>query len=172
MFVILRITTHKSIEQPTSYLSHKNFIIMTLQDFMTLLAANPQKEVFFEYEAGKTVPIQYHVTEVKNISIESMDCGGNPHSDKQVWVQLWATDEEQKDQALSGQKIASIIQKVHEELPLFQDKTVYFEYGNQETRTSVYQVQKVEDEEKKLTVKLFAEPTQCKPRSECGPNCC
>ena len=144
---------------------------MKFNELMALLATHTDKAIIFEYALGKTVPIPYHVTEVKNVQVESVDCGGNPHAYKEVWIQLWVDEKEKEGTALSGKKVKGIVDKVNEKLPLFQDQEVFFEYGDKDVKTSVYTVDSIVEEQERVVVKLFSAPTQCKPRSG-GGSCC
>ena len=48
---------------------------MKTKAFLELLTTNPDKSLLFEYQTNKAVPEGYHITEIKNISIDSVDCG-------------------------------------------------------------------------------------------------
>ena len=135
---------------------------MKTNEFLDLLAQNPEKPLLFEYETGQFVPEAYHITEIKNVSIESVDCGGKPHSEKQTIVQLWHNGIEIGSymEAKKAKKIFDVVDKVK---PLTMDTEIYFEYGNKEVRTSNFKVQNVVNQEDKITFKLFVEPTACKP---------
>lgn len=157
---------------------------MKTNEFLELLEQNPEKRLLFEYETGQFVPKAYHITEIKNVNIESVDCGGRPHSEKQTIVQLWHNGFELGNymEAKKAKKIFDIVDKVK---PLTMDTEIYFEYGNKKIRTSNFKVQKVTNQEDKITFQLFVEPTACKPILElnvsqkikeicCGPgsDCC
>lgn len=135
---------------------------MKTNEFLELLAQNPEKPLLFEYETGQFIPEAYHITEIKNVSIESVDCGGKPHSEKQTVVQLWHNGIEIGSymEAKTAKKIFDIVGKVK---PLTMDTEIYFEYGNKEVRTSNFKVQNVINQDDKITLKLFVEPTACKP---------
>ena len=135
---------------------------MKTSEFLALLEQNPEKPLLFEYETGQFVPKAYHITEIKNVSIESVDCGGRPHSEKQTIVQLWHNGIEIGSymEAKKAKKIFDIVEKVK---PLVQETEIYFEYGNKTMRTSNFKVQDVVNQDDKITFKLFVEPTACKP---------
>jgi len=133
-------------------------------EFLTLLADNPAKELLFEYQGGKLVPKAYHITEVKNTHVDSVDCGGNEHSYDETVVQLWISGNEQKDQYMLAEKAKEIFDIVHKKRPLKEETPIFFEYGDQDTPTSVYTVDTIEENEGFIKVKMSVPPTACKPR--------
>jgi len=152
---------------------------MKTNDFLSLLNNNESKEVVFEYETGQYVPKAYHITEIKNVAIQSVDCGGRPHSEKQTVVQLWHDGKEKGNYmtAKTANKIFNIVDKV---TPMTQDAKILFEYGNTTMRTSHFEVQEVVEKDNQIVLQLFVQPTVCKPKFElelagvCSPGsgCC
>ena len=136
---------------------------MKTNEFLELLAQNPEKPLLFEYETGQFVPEAYHITEIKNVSIESVDCGGKPHSEKQTIVQLWHNGIEIGSymEAKKAKKIFDVVDKVK---PFTMDTEIYFEYGNKDLATSNYQVEDVVHELDKIIVKMSVPPVACKPK--------
>lgn len=139
---------------------------MNTQEFLELLEAHPSKELVFEYDTDTYVPKAYHITEVKNVSIESVDCGGRPDSYKQTVVQLWINDGEVKEKNMSAKKALSIFKIVDKITPMDRSTEIFFEWGHGDLRTSNYAVENVLDKDGKLVLQLFAPPTVCKPKVE------
>ena len=81
---------------------------MTTHDFLELLKNNPEAGLRFEYEQDRFVPDTYHITEIKNVTIDSVDCGGRPDSYKQTVVQLWVPPNEKLRKPWTAQKALSI----------------------------------------------------------------
>ena len=50
---------------------------MKTSEFLKILEKNPNKPLQFEYLNNQIVGEAYHITEVKNVHIDSVDCGGN-----------------------------------------------------------------------------------------------
>ena len=48
---------------------------MKTNEFLSVLKENTTKSLVFEYAPGRLVGANYHITEVKNITIDSVDCG-------------------------------------------------------------------------------------------------
>ncbi len=102
---------------------------MLTKEFLDLLNSNNGKELIFEYEEGHSVPASYHITEVKNVHFQSVDCGGYAHEEYQTIVQLWVSDKEKKERSMEAQKALKIMNLVDGVKPLRQDTEIFFEYG-------------------------------------------
>ena len=137
---------------------------MKTGNFLKLLEKQAGKELIFEYRNQQFVPKAYHITEVKNLQIESVDCGGFEHSDQQTVVQLWVTDTEKADRYMTTAKAKKIFDIVESKRPMQQDAEIFFEYGDATTPTSVYKITAIEEKEGQLIVQLYVPPTECKPR--------
>jgi len=135
---------------------------MTTSNFFKLLSENPEKELLFEYKEGEFVPKAYHITEVKNVYFDSVDCGGNEHTERQTIVQLWVSPLEVKSNYMPSEKALKIMNQVDRIRPLHKDTEIFFEYGNGAIPTSSYAVQKVAVEDDKVILKMYAPPTACK----------
>lgn len=155
---------------------------MKTQEFITTLEKNLGKELLFEYANDKFVGANYHLTEVKNVSFDTVDCGGRSDDWKETHIQLWESPKEiGKTDFMTVDKILSIIQRVNGIKPLNMDTTVKIEYGNAYFHTSVMDIENVESQLDKIIVKLYAEATLCKANDICGvpekvevkePACC
>ena len=62
---------------------------MKVDEFIALVKRNGGKEIKFEYVEGQYVKAGYHLTEVKNVSFDSTDCGGRTDSWSETHMQLW-----------------------------------------------------------------------------------
>jgi hypothetical protein len=136
----------------------------TVDHFLKTLQHAPDKELVFEYEADTFVPMAYHITEVKNVHIESVDCGGRPDAYDQTIVQLWVRDGEHSDRHMTAAKALKIFDIVDAKKPMKKDTPVFFEWGHgSKIRTSVYAVEEIVETESKLILQLFVPATVCKP---------
>lgn len=136
---------------------------MKTSKFFELLEQNQDKELLFEYKQNEFVPKAYHITEVKNLHFDSVDCGGNQHAESQTIVQLWVSPLERKSKYMESGKALKIMEKVDNIKPIKLDTEVYFEYGNKELPTSNYAVRKVAVKKDQIILKLFVPATSCKP---------
>jgi len=137
---------------------------MNTKNFLSLIEDHPQKELLFAYGQQQYVPKAYHITEVKNVSIESVDCGGFSHSEKQTVIQLWVDENETAERYMTAAKAAKIFQIVNKVKPLSQQANIFFEWGTAGLATSNYQIDAVEHVEDKIIVKMSVPATACKPR--------
>ena len=145
---------------------------MKTQEFLTLLEDNQEAGLTFEYQKGKFVPDTYHITEVKNVTIDSVDCGGNPDSYKQTVVQLWVPKNEKQRKPWTAKKALSIFNKVDGMTPLVADTDIFFEFGNDEIPTSNFSIEGIDNTNGKISVQLYVPATACKPRLAGEVSCC
>lgn len=151
---------------------------MTTKVFLELLANNPQKELVFEYEANQFIPV-YHITEVKNVHFESIDCGGNAHEEYQTITQLWISPKDfLQKKCMTAEKALKIYTIVDGVKPMKRDTEIFFEYGYKALRTSNYSVTEIVETTNQLIVKMFVPKTACKPAQQViekgkeALNCC
>ncbi|MEX0272882.1 MAG: DUF6428 family protein [Flavobacteriaceae bacterium] len=142
---------------------------MTTKDFLGLLEENTDKSLLFEYAPGQRVPPSYHITEVKNIHVDAVDCGARTDSWKETVVQLWESPKEKdKTEFMSVFKALGILKKVDRMKPMERESEIKFEYGNSVFHTAQLNVSGYEMNEKNLVVRLSVAPTDCKAKDECG----
>lgn len=139
---------------------------MQTSSFLALLQNNPGKELIFEYQDKLTIPKAYHITEVKNVYIDAVDCGGRSSESFQTVVQLWVSDQETADKHMLSEKALQIFEIVDSKKPMRQEAPILFEWGHGALATSVYEVQEVHENEDSIQVKMTVPPTICKPKYE------
>src|SRR6218665_2254234 len=101
---------------------------MTWGDFKNTLKQNPDLHLQFQYAEGKYVDASYHITEIKQAPIVSVDCGGVMNSWTEVIVQLWEPCISETERAMKVGKALSIINLVEKALPLNPEATVKIEF--------------------------------------------
>lgn len=142
---------------------------MTTSKFIVTLESNLGKALLFEYSNDKFVGANYHLTEVKNVSFDTVDCGGRPDNWKETHLQLWESPKEiGKIDFMTVDKILSIIKIVDGIKPLDVETTIKIEYGNVDFHTSVMDIDSIESTTDKLIIKLYTEATLCKANEICG----
>ena len=110
---------------------------MKTHEFLSLLKAHHKKHLLFEYRPGALVSANYHITEVKNITIDAVDCGAGTDFWKETIIQLWESPEEiGKRDYMSAGKALSILNKVDKIKPMERDVEVKFEYSNPNFHTA------------------------------------
>ena len=142
---------------------------MKTSEFLNLLKEHSGKSLYFEYTPGKRVGNHYHITEVKNISIDAVDCGGRSDKWKETVIQLWETPAEAgKDKPMSAYKAQSILNRVHQIRPMDLEAPVKFEYGIDNFHTAQLPVQAAYFNEEELLIQLTPDITDCKAKDACG----
>ncbi len=142
---------------------------MKTQEFLQLLEAHSGKALLFEYAPGHYVGANYHITEIKNLTIDSVDCGAKADSWNETIVQLWESpDEKDKTEYMSAFKALGILKKVDSIRAMDRDAEVKFEYSNSRFHTAQLFVDDVLWDNNKFLLKLAVEKTDCKAKEACG----
>ncbi|MCB0456405.1 MAG: DUF6428 family protein [Flavobacteriaceae bacterium] len=142
---------------------------MKTHEFLSLLENHKDKSLLFEYTSGKYVAPNYHITEVKHVSIDSVDCGSGIDSWNETIVQLWESpSEKNKKEYMSTFKALGILKKVGQMKPFDFDAEIKFEYSNATFHTAQLFVDDFEIFEKQLRLKLAIQKTDCKAKEACG----
>ncbi|EAR02468.1 DUF6428 family protein [Maribacter sp. HTCC2170] len=142
---------------------------MKTKEFLSLLKENSNKSLLFEYKTGQLVGANYHITEVKNLTVDAVDCGANTDFWKETIIQLWESPKEKdKRDYMSAYKALSILNKVDSMKPMEKDVEVKFEYSNPNFHTAQLFVNGFSIENDKVIMKLGLEKTDCKAKSTCG----
>ena len=141
---------------------------LTWQNFKDTLVANSESVLHFQYAAGQFVDAAYHITEIKQAPITSVDCGGVMNAWTEIIVQLYEPVNEQQDRAMKVSKALSIIKVVEKALPLNPNGIVKIEFGNSkfDTRQMLPQAITVTGDE--LLVDLRPDTVQCKANDRGG----
>jgi len=142
---------------------------MKTGEFLNTLKENGQKELLFEYKEGKFIGANYHITEVKNTVIKSVDCGSRSDAWNETIVQLWESPKEiGKRDYMKVDKAYSILEKVDKIYEMDKEAEVLFEYSNDNFHKANLEVHDVELTSEKIIFKLFVSQTDCKAKDECG----
>lgn len=142
---------------------------MKTHEFLAILNEHPSKELLFEFLPGKLLGANYHITEIKNTHIDSVDCGGRTDQWNETIIQLWESPSEvDKTNYLTTSKAIEILNRVHGLKPMDLKAEVKFEYGNAQFHTAQLYVQEYRDLNAQLLIKLGVENTTCKARELCG----
>jgi hypothetical protein len=142
---------------------------MKTQEFLDLLKTNSDKSLLFEFSPGKLVGANYHITEVKHIHIDAVDCGANTDAWNETVVQLWESPSELgKTDFMSAYKALGILNKVGRMKPYDLDSELKIEYGNSLFHTAQLFVDDFEITGSNLLLKLAITKTDCKAKETCG----
>lgn len=141
--------------------------------FKEQLNANAGLTLQFQYAENKWVEAAYHITEIKQAPITSVDCGGVMNAWTEIIVQLWEPQGQTKDKAMGVGKALSIINVVEKALPLNANGIVKIEFGNSKFDTRQMLPQALIVEGDNLVVDLRPDTVQCKAidrGGSCGTN--
>ena len=131
----------------------------------------------FRLNGQALVPTGYHVTEVKAVTIESMDCGGKANAWKETVVQLMdGTPDEARAGFMTTQKFLDIYDRVAARIPVHGEAEIRFEYGNVSSPAMQYHLESVIAEPERVVVNLQLPGVMCKATGSlssagqcCGP---
>ncbi|MES2061108.1 MAG: DUF6428 family protein [Bacteroidota bacterium] len=141
--------------------------------FKQQIQATPGLILQFQYAEDKWVDASYHITEIKQAPITSVDCGGVINKWTEIIVQLWEPQHEQQDRAMTVGKALSIIDLVEKALPLDADAMVKIEFGNTRFDTRQMLPRDIIITGDNLIVDLRPDAVQCKAIERggtCGTN--
>lgn len=142
---------------------------MTTQEFFDLLKNNQGKSLVFEYKTNLFVGANYHITEVKHIQVDSVDCGTGTDSWNETIIQLWESPSEtEKTEYLSVYKALGILSKVNKKRTFDMAAELKIEYSNDTFHTAQLFINDFEIQGQNLIIKLAIEKTDCKAKDVCG----
>ncbi|TXN37328.1 hypothetical protein FVB32_03315 [Flagellimonas hymeniacidonis] len=142
---------------------------MNTSEFLSILKQHQNKSLLFEYAEGKFVGANYHITEIKNVTVDAVDCGAGTDFWKETIVQLWESPKEKdKKDFMSAYKALAILNKVDGIKPMVKDAEIKFEYSNSDFHTAQLFVHDYTMDDQSLVLKLSVEKTDCKAKETCG----
>lgn len=142
---------------------------MNTQELFKVLEQHQDKALLFEYAPNLLVGANYHITEVKHLVVESVDCGAQTDAWKETIIQLWESPNELgKTEYMSVHKALDILKKVGKMKPYVLDSEVKFEYSNATFHTAQLFVNDFEIRGNNLLIKLDIQKTDCKAKELCG----
>lgn len=140
---------------------------MKTTEFLELLKANRESSLLFEYQQNTFVKPGYHITEVKHMYIESVDCGGKTDVWNETIIQL-LEDEKAIPEPMFISKALAIFERVNGLKPFDLEAEVKIEFGNEKFHISQLFINDFETLDEKLILKLAPNKTACKANEACG----
>ncbi len=137
---------------------------MKTKEFLKVLEENKKLPVYFEYQPGNFVRPDYHVTEIKNVNFDTVDCGGVQNKWQEVHVQLWENETLEPNHQLNGNKILSIFKVVNKVRKTLDEVEILFEYQNQNFHKATLPVADYELKNDLLIFQLNKGFTTCKAK--------
>lgn len=129
--------------------------------FRTALQEHPEMGLLFKYGEDQFVKASYHITEIKQAPITSVDCGGVVNRWTEVILQLMEPQNE-KGTLMPVAKALSIISIVEKALALEPNALVKIEFGNSEFDTRQMLPAQISLQGSNLVVDLQADQVECK----------
>lgn len=126
------------------------------------LEATPAKPLRFTANGKQLVPNDFHVTEIKRVSIESLDCGGGASAWEELVIQLWSPRGDDAPAPMTVEKFSSILAKA-DALPLLDGEHVRFEYAPLGQPAVQYTLSGLTTTGEVLEVELTPPYVACKP---------
>lgn len=139
-----------------------NIESLNWQHFKEALQEQPELDLQFKYAENKWVDASYHITEIKQAPIVSVDCGGVMNKWTEIVVQLWEPDTKGQERPMKVKKALSIIDIVEKQLQLEPSATVKIEFGNSQFDTRQMYPGSIQQGGDNLIVDLQPDHTQCK----------
>lgn len=127
-----------------------------------MLLQNPDLDLQFRYDNNKTVSPSYHITEIKQAPVTSVDCGGVMNAWTEVIVQLMEPATENQLRPMKVRKALSIIDVVEKKLPLTPEAIIKVEFGNANFETRQLHPGDFIINDEELVVDLRPGNVQCK----------
>jgi Family of unknown function (DUF6428) len=136
----------------------------TAQGFLQELRSNLETPLMFTLPNGQTVPEGYHLTELKSVKVQAMDCGGQVDTWSETIIQLWSAPEGEAGRQMTGQKFLEITDQVLKVVPVNLDAKLKIEYGLGGEPAAHYQIGSLRLESGVLNANLEPLPVSCKAR--------
>jgi len=145
-----------------------NILSREWSSFKAELLQHSELLLQFQYATDKWVNANYHITEIKQAPITSVDCGGVMNAWTEIIVQLWEPTEEEKGRAMQVKKALSIIELVESKMSLNPKGMVKIEFGNSAFDTRQMYPAEFKIDGDNLIINLTPDATQCKAISRGG----
>lgn len=142
---------------------------MNTRTFLNLLNENKDKNLLFEYAPNLLVGANYHITEVKHITTDSVDCGARTDNWKETIIQLWESPKELgKKDYMKVYTALGILNKVGKMKSYTLDAEIKIEYSNATFHTTQQFIKSIDITDTDLIVQLTLDKTTCKAIDICG----
>ena len=137
---------------------------MKTKEFLNVVKENKDLPVYFEYQPGNFVRTDYHLTEIKNVDYDTVDCGGVQNKWQEVQVQIWENETPEPNHQLTGAKILSIFEVVSKVRETLSDAEILFEYQNPVFHKATLPIAAYEVKNELLIFRLGEGFTTCKAK--------
>jgi len=135
---------------------------MNTSEFLNALRARPDLPLAFSTASG-SVPAGYHLTEIKRVTHDTVDCGNVPHQWTENQFELWTPSAPEPDcRPMLARKFLSIVDEVRKSLAI--DGTVEaFIFGRiAGGADQLHRIKSIETGKESITVRLEPVSASCK----------
>lgn len=126
------------------------------------LESSSGKAMRFLLQGKQLIPNDFHVTEIKRLTVESLDCGGGASAWRELVIQLWSPRGDNTQAAMTAAKFLSILAKANA-LDHLDGSSLRFEYGGIGEPAVQYHFDYIASEDETLGVHLTPPYVACKP---------
>jgi hypothetical protein len=158
MRIVPMLALDKSLPATTSWSAETS-----TRGLLDALAPHRDKALTFFYD-GREIQSGYHVTEVKSGRFDALDCGANPESWTETFIQLWDVPAEAGRSRMPVWKFLAIMKKVANEVPFDLESKLTFEVSDPDSAMRLFGFFGLDADEKIVRVTLKRRPASCKPR--------
>ncbi|TGL05074.1 DUF6428 family protein [Leptospira levettii] len=141
---------------------------MTWHNFKKNLDLYPDLQLTFLYQNQERIYPNYHITEFKLATIESVDCGGKYDTWKEIILQVLEPKEKVETELMNLKKVNSIFTKVSNLISIPDDAILRIEFGNSKSVMRQYFVFNLQIVGSELVMELVDGQTECKANESCG----
>ena len=127
------------------------------------LEASGNKPLRFGLHGQQLIPNDFHVTEVKRVTVEALDCGGGRGQWQELVIQCWSPRSDDTAQPMTAKKFLDILATA-DALELLGSVPMRVEYGAANQPAIQYTVEGLAEREEMLEIDLRAPYVGCKPR--------
>lgn len=145
---------------------------MNWNELLMIIKNHPTTNISFQWDENYVVRNGYHLTEIKLVQVNSVDCGGKMNAWREIVLQLWEPESKQAQEVLTVQKFLQIVGSVDKLMSLDGHLPVKIEFGNKEHETRQVTLNDVHIDEHELLFYTENYLPACKAldRGEsCGP---
>lgn len=143
---------------------------MNTSSFLASLRAHPGLPLVFR-AGGRIIPAGYHLTEVKRVTYQTMDCGALRHDWSENQFELWAPAPAGALPArghMPADKFLRIVDRVEGELPLAGDALARIHTSFDGQPAALYDVTAITPGADGLWIELAPDRTRCKAAERRG----
>lgn len=148
---------------------------MKTKKLIEILRDAPDKQLLFLNAKGDVIHPGYHLTEIKAVAYDTVDCGGQKNRWRETILQLWVPENAENDYMKAG-KFVRIYDKVRGLVSVDEDAEARIEYEDKNFFPVAYFIADMNEEKDALRFVLEPPATTCKARdraqSRNAESCC